>query len=226
MSITVFLPVRKGSQRVPNKNTRPFAEFDGGLLELKLKQLVEVQYINEIIVSTNDEACVAVAEKFQNYIKIDHRPDNLASSITNLSDLIRYVPSITESEHVLWTHVTSPFFQAVNYKSAIKAYFEALETGYDSLMSVLPFKNFLWDKEKNDLINRNSSTRWPQTQDLFPYYEIDSAVFMAPKSLLEETGDRVGQRPYLFENDKLTALDIDYEEDFKIAEAVYEMFIK
>lgn len=226
MSLTVFLPVRKGSQRVPHKNTRPFADFDGGLLELKLRQLIEIENMDEIIVSTNDETCVAVAQKFDSHLKIDHRPDYLASSTTPLEDLIRYVGTLTQNDHVLWTHVTSPFFQTDHYQLAIKAYFEALEAGFDSLMSVIPFKNFLWDKEKNDLINRNSNMRWPQTQDLFPYYEIDSAVFIAPKSLFEETGDRVGQRPFLFENDKLTALDIDYEEDFKIAEAVYEKFFK
>lgn len=224
MSVSVFLPVRKGSQRVPKKNTRQFAGFSGGLLELKLKQLIEVKNIDEIIVSTNDEACMAIARKFQPDVKIDHRPDELAASTTSLSDLIRYVPTITQNDHVVWTHVTSPFFQARHYQLAIEAYFEALETGCDSLMSVTVFKNFLWDKEKNDLINRNSDLRWPQTQDLYPYYEIDSAVFITPKSIYEKTGDRVGQHPFLFENDKLTSLDIDWEEDFKIAEAVYEKF--
>lgn len=226
MSVSVFLPVRKGSQRVPLKNTRDFAGFEGGLLKLKLDQLIEVENIDEIIVSTNDDLCIAIAQKFGSQIKIDYRPDELAASTTALSDLIRYVPTITNNEHIIWTHVTSPFFQTNNYRLAINAYFEALEKGFDSLMSVTLFKNFLWDKEKNDLINRNSDLRWPQTQDLYPYYEIDSAIFIASKSIFEKTGDRVGKRPFLFENNKLTALDIDYEEDFKIAEAVYEKFNK
>ena len=44
-SIAVFLPVRKGSKRVENKNTKPFAGFQNGLLELKLKQLIKIIWL-------------------------------------------------------------------------------------------------------------------------------------------------------------------------------------
>ncbi len=57
MSITVFLPTRKGSQRVKNKNTKPFAEYKGGLLELKLKQLSLID-VDQVILSTNDEIAI------------------------------------------------------------------------------------------------------------------------------------------------------------------------
>lgn len=224
MSFSFFLPVRKGSQRVPKKNTRSFAHHEGGLLELKLMQLIKVKGVDEIIVSTNDEECMAIAKKFQPQVKIDKRPDKLAASSTKLSDLIKYVPQITNNEHIIWTHVTSPFFQTHNYELAISSYNDALQSGYDSLMSVTILKSFLWDIKKNDLINRNSNLRWPQTQDLYPLYEIDSAVFITPKEIYESTGDRVGKKPFLFENTKLASLDIDWEEDFKIAEAVYEKF--
>jgi CMP-N-acetylneuraminic acid synthetase len=33
---TIFLPCRSGSERVPEKNTKPFAEVEGGLLTIKL----------------------------------------------------------------------------------------------------------------------------------------------------------------------------------------------
>jgi len=226
MGISVFLPVRKGSQRVPLKNTRTFAGLEGGLLALKIEQLLQIDNLDEIVVSTNDEACMAIAGKFGSAVKIDHRPDELATSTTSLSDLIRYVPQVIQNEHIVWTHVTSPFFKKDHYQAAIKAYFEALKTGYDSLMSVTLFKNFLWDKKKNDIINRNNELRWPRTQDLYPYYEVNSAVFITPKKVYEENEDRVGSKPFLFENDKLASLDIDWGEDFDIAEALYEKFNK
>lgn len=37
--VAFFLPTRKGSERVKNKNTRPFAGDEGGLVEIKIKQL-------------------------------------------------------------------------------------------------------------------------------------------------------------------------------------------
>jgi CMP-N-acetylneuraminic acid synthetase len=51
-----FVPCRAGSERVLNKNTHPFADFEGGLLELKLRQLAQVPELCRIIVSTNDPA--------------------------------------------------------------------------------------------------------------------------------------------------------------------------
>ena len=225
MSISIFLPVRKGSERVLNKNTRPFAGYQGGLLELKLEQLMEVQGIEEIIVSTNDERCAEIADIFRRSnekIKIDKRPDNLSSSNTDLVDLIRYVPDIISSEVVLWTHVTSPLCTGDIYKKSIEIYQDIIHGEHDSLMSVHEFKNFLWQPEKNCIINNGgTASRWSRTQDLKNLYEINSAIFLAPRSFYME-GDRIGRKPYLFEINKLSSLDIDNEEDFLIAEAVYE----
>ena len=224
MSIAVFLPTRKGSQRIPNKNTRAFAGFQKGLLELKLKQLVKLK-VDEIILSTNDEVSIEIAKKIipaHSNLKIDIRPDALASGTTNLSDLIAYVPTITNCEHILWTHVTSPFVDTDLYNLSIETYVKSLNQGFDSLISVTPFQNFLWNKDDNDIINRIGDKRWPQTQDLKKLYEINSAIFLSPRFVYEGDGDRIGKKPYLFEMNKIQSLDIDWDEDFKIAEAVYE----
>ena len=37
--ISIFLPLRKGSKRVKNKNLKPLPNFKQGLTELKIKQL-------------------------------------------------------------------------------------------------------------------------------------------------------------------------------------------
>lgn len=228
MSIAVFLPTRKGSQRVLNKNTRPFAGYKGGLLELKLKQLMGLK-VDEVILSTNDESSIEIANNLKNdfpNLKIVIRPEYLALSSTSLSDLINYVPSITKCDHILWTHVTSPMINANLYEESIGKYLISLKEGYDSLMTVNSFKNFLWSKEKNDIINRIGDKRWPQTQDLRELYEINNAVFLAARVIYEKNFDRVGKKPLLFKLDKISALDVDWEEDFKLAEVVYEKFYK
>lgn len=223
--IAVFLPTRKGSQRVENKNTRPFSYYKFGLLELKLKQLIKVKHVNEIILSTNDESCLEIGNNIAkecSHLRIDIRPDNLASSNTNLTDLVKYVPSTTDCNHILWTHVTSPFIEADDYSRAIETYYESLSKGFDSLMSVRLFKNFLWSKEKNDIINRNTQQKWPRTQDLMTLYEVDSGIFIANRSIYQENQNRVGDKPFLFEQDHIKSFDIDWEIDFKMAEAIHE----
>ena len=70
--IAFFLPTRKGSERVKNKNTRPFAGMDGGLIENKIRQLLGTKLIDEIILSTNDEKCMEVYKYHSNITQKRH----------------------------------------------------------------------------------------------------------------------------------------------------------
>jgi len=224
-SLTIFLPVRKGSNRVKNKNTRRFSKYKDGLLELKLEQLVTIAGINEIIVSSNDEKCLEITRKYQTshpQIRLDERPDYLGSDNTDLVELINYAGELAVSDHILWTHVTSPFVNSNLYQDMVERYFSVIDIGFDSLMSVKIIQNFIWDKERNDIINRKGMERWPRTQDLKPLYEINSAAFVASKKIYKENEDRVGQEPFLFELDDIASMDIDWESDFKLAEILYE----
>ena len=45
ISVKAFLPCRSGSQRVKNKNIKKFHKYKFGLVELKLKQLLKVEYV-------------------------------------------------------------------------------------------------------------------------------------------------------------------------------------
>ena len=100
--VTFFLPTRKGSERVKNKNTRSFAGIEDGLIGNKISQLVQSKLIDEIIISTNDENCISIARKYDDpRIRIYERPEQLCTSQTNLQDLIAYVPTITDAQHIL-----------------------------------------------------------------------------------------------------------------------------
>lgn len=228
-TISVFLPTRKGSKRVINKNTRQFASHKGGLLELKLNQLVNIPNISEIVLSTNDQNCIEIGKSFldkTDKLKIIIRPDSLASDSTDLVDLIKYVPTICSSKNILWTHVTSPFVDSSIYDDAINKYFESVNNGNDSLMSVKSFKSFLWSKDKQQIINKNSSLKWPRSQDLQDLYEIDSAIFISKRESYLNDSDRIGKNPFLYLQDKIHSLDIDNEDDFTLAEYVFNSLVK
>lgn len=228
MSLTVFIPVRKGSERVSEKNTRNFAGFEGGLLELKLKQLETFELADEIVVSTNDERSWEIAYRFLDDIKnlkLVKRPDALGNAESNLSDLISYVAEITASEEILWTHVTSPFVGAEDYNAAIKKYDEVKNSDYDSLISGRHYHDFLLDKKRGGLVNNPTQFSWPRTQDLEDWFEINNGIFIASREDYLK-GNRTGKNPFLMEFDKISSLDIDDEDDFKIAEAVYDRFYR
>jgi len=222
--ISVFLPTRKGSERVPNKNTQDFAGINNGLLGIKLNQLIKLKEIGEIVLSSNDPKSLEIGTllaQTEKRIKVIERPDSLALSSTSLIDLVTYVPRICSLEHILWTHVTSPFCDEFAYELAIKTYWQELENNYDSLMSGKRFQNFLWDNQKHDLVNRVNQEKWPRTQDLATWFEINSAIFIASKEIYLNQKDRIGKRPFLLEQSTLQSFDIDWPDDFKMGEFMY-----
>lgn len=225
--IVFFLPTRKGSLRVKNKNTRPFAFYDGGLMENKIRQLVETINLDEIILSTNDDMCMEIANKYKSdsRLRIIERPNELCLDTTNLQDLISYVPTITDANHILWGHVTTPICDAKEYDNAIEVYFSKISEGYDSLVSVVEFKNFLMSKA-GVLVNNSTSIPWPRTQDLEPLFEINHAIFIAKREIYLKQKNRIGLNPFLYHMDKLKSLDVDWEEDFIVAEIIYKNLIK
>lgn len=225
-----FIPTRKGSKRVKSKNTRVFCDVPGGLLEIKLKQLLNVDSVDIIVLSTNDEPSIDVAlqiDPHQNKIKIDLRPSELCDDNTVLEDLIAYVPTVVEASHIFWVHATSPFIQSEDYEFALKTYFKSLDEGFDSLMSVTKYQSFLWSQRENNFINFDrTQVKWPRTQDLEPLYDVNSGYFISSKDNYRQYNDRIGIRPFLHELDKVRAFDIDWEEDFSIGEIIYEKYFK
>lgn len=227
MKISAFLPCRAGSERVPHKNTRSFAGIEGGLLRIKLEHLIACDEIDTVVVSTNDDEVIRIAQSLSNEkIRIDRRPEHLATSSTSTDDLVKYVPEIITDGAVLWTHVTSPFIDEKLYAKAINQYKEILlQQEFDSLMSVMALRTFIWNKEGAVNYDRQKE-KWPRTQTIEPLFEVDSGIFLADINIYKDLQDRVGKRPYLFENNDIAAFDIDWEEDFFIAEAIYKQLKK
>ena len=220
-SIYAFLPCRLGSERIKNKNIKSFAGFQKGLLGIKLKQLLKVPNIKKIFLSTNDEKIISFARSLKNQkLIICIRPNHLGNSFTSTDDLIKHVPEIIKSGDILWTHVTSPFINSKTYKILIEKYFESKLKGYDSLMTVNIFQSFLW----NDLkpINyKRSKEKWPKTQTLNKLYEVNSAAFISNIKLYKKLNDRIGKKPYMYPLNKVQGFDIDWPEDFFIAENIF-----
>ena len=61
MKITAVIPIRSGSQRVKDKNLRAFA--DTNLMELKIKNLLQVPELTSIVVITNSELAIEIVNK-------------------------------------------------------------------------------------------------------------------------------------------------------------------
>ncbi len=222
--IVAFLPCRLGSERVKAKNTRPFAGIKGGLTTIKLKQLLNCKSIDSIVVSTNDpdvmDICRELVRDSDKPVDIRERPDHLTGSSASTDELIAHVPEIIKTGIVLWTHVTSPFTNEKVYEKAIAKFREVAAEGYDSLMSVTKLQTFIWNKQGAVNFNRDVE-KWPRTQTLPLWYEVNSAIFISSIDNYILCHDRIGHKPYFFETEGFGAFDIDWEDDFKLAELMW-----
>ena len=225
MIVNIFLPCRSSSVRIKRKNIKPFCGKKFGLFELKISQLILVKNINNIIVSTNDNLIINYLnkKKFKKVI-LDIRNNNLCRISTSTDDLIKYVPTVIKNGHILWTHVTSPFFDNKKYDLAIKLYKKNIKK-YDSLMGTTRVKDFIYNKTKPINFNRNKE-KWPRTQTLKELFLINNSIFLSSRENYIKYNDRIGKKPFYMVTSKIDSFDIDWPEDFTIAENIYESFYK
>ncbi len=224
MKVNVYLPCRKKSSRVKNKNIRKFANINFGLLEIKINQLVNAKQVNKIYLSTNDKKIINYCKKLnEKKIKIHERKDHsLSLNKTTNNQLLNNAIDIMPDEHILWTHVTSPFTDSKTYDKAILKYKKLIKSKKaDSLMSVTKMYGFFWLNNKP--INYTSpKLLWPRTQDTQPLDHINSAIFISSKKNYIKFNNRIGKKVYLFELKKFEGLDIDEKEDFYFAEYIFK----
>ncbi|MFO0748171.1 MAG: acylneuraminate cytidylyltransferase family protein [Myxococcota bacterium] len=231
-SRALFLPCRRGSERVPDKNTRPFAGHDGGLLGLKLDQLEATAGLDVVIVDSNDPVVLERARARQRSwsgtaaLEVRERPDALGRSDTTPDQLIAHALATIDADELAWTHVTSPFAGAATYARAFAAWDARARDSdppdaVDSLVATLPIRSFVWSPSGPVNYAPSPALRWPRTQDLTPLHDLCSALFLVPMAVARARGDRLGERPLLFPLSKIEALDIDWEDDFRLAEALW-----
>ncbi|NVP54858.1 cytidylyltransferase domain-containing protein [Mycoplana rhizolycopersici] len=222
--VTAFVPCRAGSERVKFKNTREFAGRSGGLIEIKVDQLCSCNLIDNIVVSTNDNVVIDIVNNLfgdNEKVSIIRRPDELCLSSTSTDDVVKYVPSIIKDGPVLWTHVTSPFVMGYHYEDLIRQYARDIESGeFDSLMTVTDVRTFVWN-DRGPINYERSVEKWPRTQTIKPLYEVNSAAFITDVSLMARLDDRIGRRPRLVSLDKRVAFDVDWPDDFDVAEMMW-----
>lgn len=209
-----------GSERIPGKNTKPFG--GSSLVEIKLGQLLESKLIDGIVVSSDDPKIADICDA-AGWANFHWRDSMLCRNDTSTDALIVHARELMEqysAEHVLWTHVTSPFVDGERYDEMIQTYFEN-DDACDSLMSVTKIQSFLWqDGMPLNYAGWAGNEVWPRTQTLTPVYEVNSAAFIAPISDYRR-GNRIGERPYMYELDKRTGMDIDWPADFEAAQAAW-----
>lgn len=212
--IKAIVPVRSGSLRVQNKNTRSFC--GSSLLEIRVRQLMEVRGLDGVCVSSNDPEMLDIATRLG--AQTHRRDDYFASNTIPMSDVYENMASEIECDDVLYALVTTPLVRTESFESAIELYRD-LPDGHDSVSAVADVKEFLlWDGKPLNY----DPTSIPRSQDLPNITRLTFAISLLPRAVMLEKRSNLGHHPYFLKLDELESLDIDTPLEFEIAEWLYQ----
>lgn len=217
MKVIAFIPVKLNNQRVPGKNIR---RFDDGtpLITAFLKTLVRVNGLNEIYVFCSDETIKDYLVPGVSYLK---RPSYLDEQEATPQDIISEFMKRKETDIYAVCHCTSPFVSKEHFEECI----EAVTSGmYDSSFTAERLQHLMWT-DKNKPMNFDPGNI-PRTQDLPVYYSEVSAAYVFRKEVFTRYKRRIGLHPHITSVCGIECIDIDYPEDFEMANAVYMNIIK
>jgi N-acylneuraminate cytidylyltransferase len=213
-AIVALVPMKGHSERVPNKNLRPFCGKP--LCHWIITRLQKSRYVRDIAVNTDSKEIAENINDNFNGVKIIDRPDEIRGDFVSMNAVIGYDLSQLPGKHFLQTHSTNPLLKTETIDEAIDLYFRNLGM-HDSLFTVTRHNaRFYWSD--GTPINHDPQEML-RTQDLPPVFEENSNLYVFSRESFKGSGNRrIGLRPYLLPIDRFEAVDIDEEDDFLLAE--------
>lgn len=216
MKTVALIPIKMCSKRLPQKNILPF--FDGTPLISFIQQAcLKAGNIDEIYVYCSDDS---VKPYVLPGVKFLIRPKFLDGDGINANDLICEFMKVVDADIYVNAHTTSPFAKPETIAECV----DKVKSGeFDCAFCAESLRTFMWQDEKP--INFDPD-HFPRTQDLPLVYGETSISYVFTRDVFTKYHRRLGVHPFIKEVGKIEAIDIDYPEDFEIANAIYKEVIK
>jgi len=209
--ITAVVAVRKGSQRVPNKNIKPFG--DTTLLDLKLQTLLKVSNLDEIIVNSDCDKMLAIGEKYG--VKTVKREPYFASSEATNSEFHGHIGETTDTDYIFLAPVCSPFIGVERHEEAIDLF---MKSDCDSLTSTHLVKGHLWLDGKP--LNYDLEDV-PNSQDLPNIEMLNYGITIVDRNIMKDNSRVVGNNPKFIILNEYESIDVNEPFEFELAEIIY-----
>jgi CMP-N-acetylneuraminic acid synthetase len=212
-----LLPMKKNSERVPNKNIKLL----GGkpLYEYVLDMLYRCDVFDFTVVNTDsDQISDMLKKKYNNFVKIVERPKYLRGNDVSMNRIIEHDLSIFGSHHEFFqTHTTNPLLTENTVHKALDVFQRGMRRDeIDSLFSVNVLQSRFYQTDLTPL-NHNPESLI-KTQDLRVLYEENSCFYIFTKDSFEKNKSRIGNFPGVYEMSRssLESIEIDTKDDWDL----------
>jgi len=215
--LNCIIPAKTSSTRVLRKNWREFANGQS-LVELTIEKLIRAGIsVENIYVSCEDEEVAGpVCDKYGTILLV--RPAHLCSNDAKIGVWMRTtIEQVYKNKDfdVAWCQVCDPLFNSYEYCFDV---WEEIKTNFDSLVVCYERKFYLLDDHSRP-IKWSFGNHHTKSQDLPVWRLMPFTLSIFPSGYMPDY--YIGHRPYWFvaENQHV---DIDTEEDFELAQIIYE----
>ena len=182
-----------------------------------LDRLVNIPEIQRIIINTDArEKLVSFGLLDCEKVIIRDREQHLCGHDVSMNLIIQDDLDHVVADTFLMTHATNPLLEVSTIRQALKSYKNALNNGFDSLFTVNRFQTRFYDIQAQPI--NHDPNELLKTQDLAPWFEENSNLYIFSKESFYTTRSRIGSRPFLFETAKYESVDIDNPSDWEFAE--------
>lgn len=214
--IVGLLPMKAHSERVPHKNFRDLAGKP--LFRWVLDSLTTLDEVDEVVIDTDAaRELEAAGLRSSARVRIKDRKPELCGDLVSMNLVLADDVADVPADLYLMTHTTNPFLGPATIRGAIDAYDRAVAEGRaDSLFTVNRVQTRFYRADGSPV--NHDPANLVRTQELEPWFEENSCLYVFTKESFERTGARIGERPIMFETPALASVDIDTMDDWRHAE--------
>jgi CMP-N-acetylneuraminic acid synthetase len=215
----IIVPAKSGSERVINKNWRPFYS-DESLVDITIKKLKRAGVRKSSIFVTGDDTRLLASVRAEHKVETIFRsPVYCDNDMPIVNVVSHFYDKLGKPAEFAIAMVTCPTFN--KYRDCLDAW--ALNRpSYDSLAVTFEADKFLMMKADNSFapIGWSFGNCHQISQSLRSFYRFPFAFSILTKKSISETSFFVGRNPYWFIESE-SHIDIDTERDFYDAAAIY-----
>ena len=207
--------MKANSERVKGKNFRNFCGKP--LFRWILDSLLEVDEIDQIVINTDARHILAEnGLTDSDRVLIRDRKSEICGDLVSMNLILADDVENVDADVYLMTHTTNPLMAADTIRGALKAFKEAqVERKIDSLFTVDKIQTRFY-REDCSAVNHDPDNLL-RTQDLEPWFEENSNLYIFTKDSFAKTQARIGKRPMMYESPQFESVDIDTPADWGFA---------
>ena len=217
MCVLAIIPARKGSVRLPNKNRKSLRGIT--LIEWSINTAKKLKFVDDIIITTNDQKILKRLKKKNFSTKVLNRPNKLSKNNSKMIDVIihaikHYEKKFKKIKTILLLQPTSPLRSIKMINLGYKKYLQFNKK--KSIISVSTGKNplkrlFEIKKKKLKLFKGKDSTN--------KLFQINGNFYFASVNFINKYKSffKEGISHPVILNSKKFSIDIDTFKDFKKA---------